>query len=103
MPQQAYLRRIKEAASREGYKNVKLATDGIHKIVVYDEAGKAHYAGRKGYNDFHIYTLLEKKGDVAPGTAEAKRKAYRARATNIRGKWKDDKYSPNNLAIRLLW
>ena len=103
MPQQAYLRRIKEAASREGYKNVALAKDGIHKIVVFDEEGKPHYAGRKGYGDFHIYSLLEQKGDVPRGTAETKRKAYRARATNIRGDWKKDKYSPNNLAIKLLW
>jgi hypothetical protein len=32
-----------------------------------------------------------------------KQKRYLARATAIKGKWKDDKYSRNNLAINLLW
>ena len=28
---------------------------------------------------------------------------YLIRATKIKGNWKKDKYSPNNLAINLLW
>ena len=28
---------------------------------------------------------------------------YLKRATKIKGNWKKDKYSPNNLAINLLW
>ena len=32
-----------------------------------------------------------------------KRKAYWSRATNIKGNWKDNKYSPNNLSINILW
>ena len=28
---------------------------------------------------------------------------YLSRATKIKGNWKKDKYSPNNLAINLLW
>ena len=32
-----------------------------------------------------------------------RREAYLNRAYNIRGKWMDNKYSPNNLAIALLW
>lgn len=34
---------------------------------------------------------------------EQKRTSYLNRAVNIRGFWRDDKYSPNNLAINLLW
>jgi hypothetical protein len=34
---------------------------------------------------------------------EARRKSYLARATKIKGNWKEDKYSANNLAIHLLW
>ena len=30
-------------------------------------------------------------------------KRYLDRATKIKGNWKRDKYSPNNLAINLLW
>ena len=32
-----------------------------------------------------------------------RRESYLRRATNIRGKWKDDPYSSNNLAIWTLW
>ena len=32
-----------------------------------------------------------------------RRKAYRNRAENIKGNWKNNKYSPNNLAINILW
>jgi hypothetical protein len=28
---------------------------------------------------------------------------YRKRAENIKGKWKKNKESPNNLAINILW
>lgn len=34
---------------------------------------------------------------------EKRRKNYLARATNIKGDWKNNKYSPNNLALHLLW
>ena len=34
---------------------------------------------------------------------EERRKRYIGRATKIKGNWKKDKYSPNNLAINLLW
>ena len=32
-----------------------------------------------------------------------RRDRYLKRATNIKGNWKDDKYSANNLSINLLW
>lgn len=32
-----------------------------------------------------------------------RRQAYLRRARNIKGKWSMDKYSPNNLAINILW
>ena len=31
------------------------------------------------------------------------KKRYIARASNIEGNWADNKYSPNNLSINLLW
>ena len=34
---------------------------------------------------------------------EERLKNYLSRATKIKGNWKRDKYSPNNLAIYLLW
>ncbi len=32
-----------------------------------------------------------------------RRDNYLKRATNIKGHWKANKYSPNNLSVRLLW
>jgi len=34
---------------------------------------------------------------------EERRQQYLSRATNIKGNWKKNKYSPNNLAINILW
>lgn len=32
-----------------------------------------------------------------------RRNNYRKRATNIKGNWKDNPFSPNNLSINILW
>jgi hypothetical protein len=34
---------------------------------------------------------------------ENRRRNYLKRASNIKGNWKDNPYSKNNLAIHLLW
>jgi hypothetical protein len=34
---------------------------------------------------------------------KVKQKSYLARSAGIKGNWKNDKYSPNNLARNLLW
>jgi hypothetical protein len=105
IPMAKYLSTIREAGEREGYdpKTITLAKDGEHKIAVKAPDGTVRYAGRVGYGDFHIYSILENKGEVAKGTATEKQKSYRSRATKIKGDWKSDKYSPNSLAIALLW
>lgn len=35
--------------------------------------------------------------------SEDRRNKYIQRASNIKGNWRDDPYSPNNLSINLLW
>ena len=82
---------------------VEFATDGIHKIAVTDPDGKIHYAGRAGMNDYLLWQLKEAAGEVPPGTAKARQKSYLARALGISGGWRKKKYSPNNLAISILW
>lgn len=47
--------------------------------------------GAMGYEDFTKHKDKER------------RDAYLRRATKIKGNWKDNKYSPNNLAIHILW
>jgi hypothetical protein len=34
---------------------------------------------------------------------EERRQRYLKRAENIKGNWRNDKYSPNNLSINILW
>ena len=99
-----YLASVRASAKAYGIDPaaIELADDDS-KITVTGPDGKHHEAGKTGYGDFHIYKLLEKKGAAPPGTAEQHRKAYLARATKIKGDWKKDKYSPNSLAVYVLW
>jgi len=89
-----YMKVAMKAAKDNGYNPDKLemCEDGIHKLKYEDVP-----FGRVGYNDYIIYTLTNNKD------ADKHRDAYRARATKIKGKWKDNKNSPNNLAINILW
>ena len=91
-----YLKKAKAFAKKAGYKNwnnLKYATDGVHKLEL-----DGVMFGRKGYGDFIDYGMND-------GSKEAQkhRKAYLARATNIKGAWKNDPMSKNNLAIKVLW
>lgn len=61
------------------------------KYYVYTPEGKKKRFGEMGMEDF------TKHNDPV------RRDNYLSRATNIKGKWKEDKFSPNNLAINLLW
>lgn len=93
-----YMKVAMKAAKDNGYNPNKLemSDDGDHKLI-YNENGQVVPFGKIGYNDYIIYTLTNNED------ADKHRDAYRARATNIKGKWKDNKYSPNNLAINILW
>jgi hypothetical protein len=61
------------------------------KFCVVAPDGKTVHFGQKGYDDF------TKHQD------EARRDNYLARATGIRGNWRNNKYCANSLAINLLW
>jgi hypothetical protein len=94
-----YLRKARANAKAYGLDPKKLQLgDGKHKLS-YDGVG----FGLKSYKDFLLWSDEEKAGRVPKGTAEKKRKAYLARATKIKGDWKQNKVSPNNLAIHILW
>ena len=91
-----YLKAAKAFAKKAGYKDwnkIKYATDGVHKL----ELNGVKF-GRKGYGDFIDYGMKDGNKE-----AQKHRKAYLARATNIKGSWKDDPMSKNNLAIKVLW
>jgi hypothetical protein len=88
---------IKEA-QRKAYKylgkTAKLApsTKKDKKYMIEDQnTGKMVHFGQLGYEDF-----TKHKDDE-------RRKRYLNRATNMRGNWRENPYSPNNLSINILW
>jgi hypothetical protein len=56
-----------------------------------DDKVKKVSFGNPDYEDYTIHKDEERK------------KNYLKRATNIRGKWRENPFSPNNLAINVLW
>lgn len=51
----------------------------------------------------HFGTMKPAMEDYTKHTDDERRSRYRARAENIRGQWREDPYSPNNLSIHILW
>lgn len=97
-----YLSRARTQAKKEGYDPKKLSiSDKKGKKLMYDHEGKKIYFGASGYGDFLIWKKREKDKEVPKGTAEKKRKNYRARAKKIYEK--SNKYSPSALAFNILW
>jgi hypothetical protein len=93
-----YLKEAKAAARRTGYDPDKLsvATNGIHKLQ-YDSPEGIKRFGRLGYGDFHIYSKQD------PALAKQKRHVFRQSHGKISEIHKLGKYSPNELAINILW
>jgi DNA adenine methylase len=94
-----YMEVANKAAKKNGYNPsmLEMSDDGNHKLTYKTPEGKVVPFGKVDYNDYIIYSLTKNK------FADKYKNAYRARATKIKGDWKDDKYSPNNLAINILW
>ena len=94
-----YLTEAVKKANAKGLKGNLLgfSDDAKHKLQIATPDGKVVRFGAVSLGDSVLYTL---SGDPK---AEAHRKAYLARATKIRGDWAKDSYSPNSLAIAVLW
>ena len=60
-------------------------------MILDPETNKFVHFGALLYHDFTSHLDKERQ------------KAYIVRASNIKGNWKSDKYSPNNLSLYLLW
>ena len=102
-----YLKKAQKKAKDAGYgKGAKLlgfATDGVHKLAMPNEDGKMIVFGRVGYGDHLIYSHLESAGKVPQGTASKKQSVFQKSHSQIRGDWKSNPFSPNNLALKILW
>jgi hypothetical protein len=71
---------------------IELSNKKDKKYMVYNPNTKkwVHF-GQIGYEDFTKHKDLKR------------RENYLTRTANMKGNWKDDKYSPNNLSRNLLW
>ena len=70
---------------------IALSTRKGKKFMVKNKDDKWIHFGALGYEDFTKHNDKERQ------------QRYLKRATKIKGNWKDNKYSPNNLSIHILW
>jgi len=72
--------------------NMLVSTRDSNKYMIQNpHTGRWIHFGAMGYEDY------TKHRD------EERRQRYLKRATAIKGDWKSNKYSPNNLSINILW
>lgn len=95
-----YLKKARAFARKAGYdpKKLKLSYDGVHKLSMTDNDGKEHLFGRAGYGDYIIWGKVK-----GAEFANKKRDTFIKSHSKIKGDWRADNYSPNNLALRILW
>ncbi len=61
------------------------------KYMILDPTGKRVHFGQMKYEDFTLHK------------DEKRRQHYLSRALKLRGNWRKNLYSPNQLAMRILW
>ena len=82
---------VNKTANKLYKRNVFLSTRKDKKYMIMNDANKWVHFGQLGYQDFTKH-LDEKR-----------RLNYLKRSTKIKGNWKENIFSPNNLSINLLW
>jgi hypothetical protein len=95
--------RRRAKANHYPYKLLGFALDGVHKLQIPDENGRVVAFGRVGYGDHLIYSHQEESGTVPKGTADAKQNTFQKSHSKIKGDWKSNPFSPNMLALKILW
>lgn len=101
----AYLEEARKRAKEHHYpiKLLGFAQDGDHKLAIPDENGRVIAFGKVGYGDHIIYSHLEASGKVPKGTADKKQSVFHKSHSKIKGDWKKNPFSANNLALKILW
>jgi hypothetical protein len=100
-----YLKDARAAARSAGlpHKVLGFADDGEHKLAIPNADGKMIKFGRVGYNDFLLWRHLEASGKVPRGEAAKRRNVFQKSHSAMKGNWRKDPFSPNNLALKILW
>ena len=103
-PVEKYIKDAKKEALKEGYDPNKLsyAYNNDNKLK-YESPEGIKYFGKAGYGDFLIWSLKEKRNEVKKGYANMKRNIFRKSHGEITKMYNLDKFSPNELAIKILW
>jgi hypothetical protein len=93
-----FLKDAKARAVANGYNPdfLQLSTDGKHKLTYHSPEGVKHF-GLLGYGDYLYYKRYE------PGVAKVKRSTFRTSHKAMSRLYGLGKYSPNELAINILW
>jgi hypothetical protein len=103
-PIDKYINDAKKVALKEGYDPEKLSyADNNDNKLKYDSPDGLKYFGKVGYGDFLIWSFKEKKGIVKKGYAKMKRNVFRKSHGAITKMYNLNKFSPNELAIKILW
>ena len=99
-----YMIAVKVNAKKNKYdpKLIDYAMDDVHKLKYFSPEG-VKYFGRVGYGDFFIYKALEGLKQIEKGTADKKRKIFHKSHDAITKKYNLGVYSPNELALKILW
>jgi hypothetical protein len=99
-----YLDTARAIARKRGYTVMPDWSDNNkHKLQITTPEGHIRRFGAVGYGDYLIWSWLEHKGEVPKGTAQKKRHVFNVSHNKIKGDWRDDLYSPNQLALKILW
>jgi hypothetical protein len=91
------------------YSDFKVAQEKAEKYLGKDTILRLSRTKNKKYDVFNPSTnkwiAFGQMGyeDYTKHKDPIRRRSYLARATKMKGDWKDDKYSPNNLSINILW
>ena len=100
IPVSTYLKIARQRATKAGY-NPKLLTFSTNPIYKLNYSGVNF--GRTGYGDFIIWSILEDRGLVEKGYASQKQDTFKKSHSQIKGDWRNNPISPNNLALKINW
>lgn len=100
-----YLAKAKAKAKEAGLKadTLTFSDDKKHKLEIKDNYGRITRFGLVGYGDFILYNAWADKGLVDKNMPLVKRNTFLKSHSKIKGYWRNNPYSPNNLAMKILW
>jgi hypothetical protein len=85
-------------AQEKAYKYLGKTAD----LFVSDKKDKKYMIYDPNLNKWISFGQMQYE-DFTKHNDKKRQERYLKRATNMKGNWKDNPYSPNNLAIHILW